>query len=422
MDGAVRGHGGVLYRVDPRLFKDGDDDGVGDLAGLIAGLPYLRWLGVDGLWLAPTPPRPVDGIASLVAVPGAVAGPGAPVAFARLAREAHRLGLRVFLDDAPAVALAPANPAPLPADRGLDVEPSGSTATRLAARSVTAGRWLRQGADAVWTGHGWVGSAVTGGSDRPIPVPLSPPMALLPDDDRPGGREAGGHRSALSRIAEFDLRRFAAILAACGPLDDECCPLWQLSPPASPRAAARLGPVGARLAATVLLTLPGVVAVAAGDEVGVVDGFPPSLCRRRGGECAVERAAMPWDGAGGLAAPWRPLVEGGAAPVARQQEDRDSLLALHRRLIGLRASEPALNGGSVVPLLARGGLLAYLIEGAGRRLLVALNGGPDAAAVPCQRPFTGHVAVATERSREGSRVANTVALAPGEALVIRITV
>jgi alpha-glucosidase len=43
----------VLYQIYPRSFLDSDGDGVGDLEGIRAKLPYLRWLGVDGLWLSP---------------------------------------------------------------------------------------------------------------------------------------------------------------------------------------------------------------------------------------------------------------------------------------------------------------------------------------------------------------------------------
>lgn len=44
---------GVLYQVYPRSFRDGDGDGVGDLAGMRAGLDHLAWLGVDAVWSSP---------------------------------------------------------------------------------------------------------------------------------------------------------------------------------------------------------------------------------------------------------------------------------------------------------------------------------------------------------------------------------
>jgi alpha-glucosidase len=44
---------GVLYQVYLRSFADSDGDGTGDLPGVIERLDYLRWLGVDGIWLSP---------------------------------------------------------------------------------------------------------------------------------------------------------------------------------------------------------------------------------------------------------------------------------------------------------------------------------------------------------------------------------
>src|SRR5882724_856972 len=44
---------GVFYQVYPRSFQDSDGDGVGDIAGIIRRLPYLKSLGVDAVWLSP---------------------------------------------------------------------------------------------------------------------------------------------------------------------------------------------------------------------------------------------------------------------------------------------------------------------------------------------------------------------------------
>jgi len=50
--------GATLYQVYVRSWRDADADGYGDLRGVIDGLDYLEWLGVDGIWLSPTMPSP----------------------------------------------------------------------------------------------------------------------------------------------------------------------------------------------------------------------------------------------------------------------------------------------------------------------------------------------------------------------------
>lgn len=43
----------VAYQVYPRSFNDSNNDGIGDLPGVIEKLDYLKDLGIDVIWLSP---------------------------------------------------------------------------------------------------------------------------------------------------------------------------------------------------------------------------------------------------------------------------------------------------------------------------------------------------------------------------------
>src|SRR5581483_7897482 len=50
---------GVIYQIYPRSFQDSNGDGIGDLAGITQRLDYLKWLGIDALWISPIFPSPM---------------------------------------------------------------------------------------------------------------------------------------------------------------------------------------------------------------------------------------------------------------------------------------------------------------------------------------------------------------------------
>ncbi len=51
---------GVVYQVYPRSFKDSNNDGIGDILGIIEKIPYLKELGIDILWLSPVYKSPME--------------------------------------------------------------------------------------------------------------------------------------------------------------------------------------------------------------------------------------------------------------------------------------------------------------------------------------------------------------------------
>lgn len=50
---------GIIYQIYPRSFQDSNNDGVGDLQGIIHRLDYLKWLGVKAVWISPIYPSPM---------------------------------------------------------------------------------------------------------------------------------------------------------------------------------------------------------------------------------------------------------------------------------------------------------------------------------------------------------------------------
>lgn len=50
----------VVYQIYPKSFYDSNNDGVGDLKGVIQKLDYLKELGIDVIWLSPVYESPMD--------------------------------------------------------------------------------------------------------------------------------------------------------------------------------------------------------------------------------------------------------------------------------------------------------------------------------------------------------------------------
>jgi alpha-glucosidase len=93
---------GIFYQIYPRSFQDSDADGVGDIAGIIDRLPYLRALGIDAIWLSPIFPSPMADFGYDIAdYTGVDPLFGTMENFDQLVRAAHTAGLKVILDLVP---------------------------------------------------------------------------------------------------------------------------------------------------------------------------------------------------------------------------------------------------------------------------------------------------------------------------------
>ena len=94
--------GAAIYQLYVRSFADGNGDGIGDLAGVRARLPYLAALGIDAIWFNPWYPSPmadagydISDYRSIDPVFGTLADADA------LIDEAHAHGIRVIIDVVP---------------------------------------------------------------------------------------------------------------------------------------------------------------------------------------------------------------------------------------------------------------------------------------------------------------------------------
>jgi len=93
---------GIIYEVYPRSFMDSNDDGVGDLKGLLSRFDYLRWLGIDAVWLSPIYRSPMKDFGYDVADYTAIHSLfGTMEDFDRLVREAHARDIKLILDFVP---------------------------------------------------------------------------------------------------------------------------------------------------------------------------------------------------------------------------------------------------------------------------------------------------------------------------------
>lgn len=201
------------------------------------------------------------------------------------------------------------------------------------------------------------------------------------------------------------------------------------------RLASRLGPLKARQAAMLLLTLRGTPTLYNGDEFGQVDvPIPPEKQKDPWGKRVPgtgrdpNRTPNQWTpevNAGftsPLATPWLPLADDYlTVNMQTELDDPRSILNLYRKLLKFRRQSPALQSGtyqSLDPL--PNDCYAYLREAGPERIIVALNLNETTARLDLRRFGELEIIISTGMDRGGLVDASRIDLSPWEGLVLRV--
>lgn len=93
---------GIIYQIYPRSFQDSNGDGIGDLAGILRRVDYLKHLNIDCVWLSPIYPSPMHDFGYDVADYTAI-NPmfGTLEDFDRLLAAVHARDMKLILDLVP---------------------------------------------------------------------------------------------------------------------------------------------------------------------------------------------------------------------------------------------------------------------------------------------------------------------------------
>ncbi|HEY1987761.1 MAG TPA: alpha-amylase family glycosyl hydrolase [Terracidiphilus sp.] len=214
-----------------------------------------------------------------------------------------------------------------------------------------------------------------------------------------------------------------------GALPQGAWPNWVLGNHDNARIASRVGTRQARVAAMLLLTLPGTLTLYYGEELGmcnvpipadeVQDPFEknePGLGLGRD----PERTPMPWDdspSAGFTTGwPWLPLGdEHEIVNVAALERDETSILRLYHNLIQLRRQYNTLVTGKLLNVRADDKVLQYERAADRDRILVALNMGSEPTHITLVK---GTVIASSHLDREALTVSGQVELRAAEGLVV----
>ena len=210
-------------------------------------------------------------------------------------------------------------------------------------------------------------------------------------------------------------------------------PNWVLGNHDRHRIATRVGRAQARVAAMLLLTLRGTPTLYYGDEIGMQDVPIPAELVKDPWELNVpslglgrdpERSPMQWDSSyhGGFstATPWLPVASDFQRfNVAVESQESDSVLSLYRRLIALRAEQPALHSGAYGKVLCDDHVLAYSRRSRSENFLIVLNFTGEPRTFE-HAGLRGRINLTTGIDRNSEPVAERLQLRPNEGVILSL--
>jgi alpha-glucosidase len=466
----------VIYQIYPRSFADSNGDGIGDLPGISSRLDYIAGLGVDAIWLSPVYRSPMADFGydpsdhtDVDPVFGTLAD------LDRLVAEAHARGLRVLLDWVPnhtsslhrwflesrASRNSPKRDWYIWRD-GRNGGPPNNWLSAFGGPAWTfddvTGQWylhlfLPEQPDLNWANpdlveamHSvlrfWLDRGVDGfradvvhlvGKDEALPDQPAELADLVESYEHPRthdllrdvrrilDRYSGdrvivgevplrhplqlalyyGGGDELHMVFDFALMRVPWSAEAVERVVTEAeeafaaphlWPCWVLSNHDDPRHRTRFGGSErrARAAAVLLLTLRGTPCLYQGEELGLLDADIPPAERVDPAGRDGSRAPIPWDHSG----------------------SHETMLALYRRLLELRAGSPSLLTGSWTRVASPPGTLVYDRTAGAEKSRVAINF--TEAAVDAASSTDGwrlELTTSNERTWGGT-------LEPGEAVIL----
>ena len=197
-----------------------------------------------------------------------------------------------------------------------------------------------------------------------------------------------------------------------------------------PRHRQRYGgsEAAARLAAIMLLTLPGTPFMYQGEELGLVDATVTGEQQRDPGGRDGCRAPMPWTPEFGDARhdsshhgwpsePWLPFApEAELRNVATMRDDNGSILHLYRDMLALRHAHSALQGGEFRLLESDEHVLAYERSAGPQRIIVVLNLGDQ----PTTMQSVRHSVVLLGSNGHAARADDALVVAAHSGVVVQL--